>query len=597
MIRRPLRPLARILRARAEGRNPDLIEAEERAARLAARHRTERAKAETRLLLLGVVFILGFTTIAGRMALLSASEPVEPRAGADGEPIHTQRADIVDRNGIVLATNIVTASLYAQPQDLIDPRGAAEKLAAIFPDLDATKLAAQFTDGRKFLWIKRTISPEQRQRVHDIGEPGLLFGPRETRLYPNGAVAAHVLGGASFGREGVDAAEVVGTAGVERVFDARLRDPAEVNEPLKLSIDLRVQTALEDVLQQGMTDLHAKGAVGILMEAKTGQIEALASLPDFDPNNRPALPTKGDPADSPLFNRAAQGRYELGSTFKPLTVAMGLEAGLISPQTVIDTKGPMKWGRFTIRDFHNYGPRLTVEDVLVNSSNIGAAHIGIMVGAARQKAFFDKIGMLQPSPVELSEAAKTAPLLPRQWSDLSTITISYGHGMAVTPLHLAAAYASLVNGGLRVKPSIVAGEAPPTEADRVVSERTSRQIREMLRQVVVRGTAEAADVAGYDVGGKTGTADKPNAYGGYARDKTIATFASFFPVDDPKYVLVVCLDEPTSIINNTAFRTAGLTAAPVLAHAIRRIAPVLGMRPEMPQQAQAPLLYTLAGNQ
>ena len=597
MTRRPLRPLARILRARAEGSDPDRVEAEERAHRLAERHRAERAKAETRLLLLGVVFILGFSTVAGRMALVSASVPVEPRGPGGAEPIHAQRADIVDRNGLVLATNIVTASLYAQPRDLIDPEGAAVKLAAIFPDLDAGRLAAQLTDGRKFLWIKRTISPEQRQRVHDIGEPGLLFGPRETRLYPNGAVAAHVLGGASFGREGVDAAEVVGTAGVERVFDARLRDPAEVDEPLRLSIDLRVQTALEDVLAQGMTDLRAKGAIGILMEAKTGQIAALASLPDFDPNHRPALPTEGDPADSPLFNRAAQGRYELGSTFKPLTVAMGLEAGLVSPQTMIDTKGPMKWGRFTIRDFHDYGPRLTVEDVLVNSSNIGAAHIGLMVGAERQKAFFRRIGMMDPSPVELTEAARTAPLLPKQWSDLSTITISYGHGMAVTPLHLAAAYASLVNGGLRVKPSIVAGEAPPTEADRVVTERTSRQIRAMLRQVVERGTAEKADVAGYDVGGKTGTADKPNAWGGYARDKTIATFASFFPADDPEYVLVVCLDEPTSVINHTAFRTAGLTAAPVLAHAIRRIAPVLGLRPDVPAEAQAPLLYTLAGNQ
>ncbi|MBB5223815.1 cell division protein FtsI (penicillin-binding protein 3) [Amaricoccus macauensis] len=596
MIRRPLRPLARILRARAEGQDPDLVEAEERAARLAERHRAERAKAETRLLLLGVVFILGFSTVAGRMALVSGSLPVEPRAGGVGEPIHTQRADIVDRNGVVLATNIATASLYAQPKDLIDPSGAAIKLAAIFPDLDADTLASQFTDGRKFLWIKRTISPEQRQRVHDIGEPGLLFGPRETRLYPNGAVAAHVLGGASFGREGVDAAEVVGTAGVERVFDARLRDPAVLSDPLRLSIDIRVQTALEDVLAQGMSELRAKGAVGILMEARTGQIAALASLPDFDPNNRPALPTSGDPADSPLFNRAAQGRYELGSTFKPLTVAMGLEAGLISPQTMIDTKGPMKWGRFTIRDFHNYGPRLTVEDVLVNSSNIGSAHIGLMVGAARQKAFFEKIGMMQPSPVELTEAARTAPLLPKQWSDLSTITISYGHGMAVTPLHLAAAYASLVNGGLRVKPSIIAGEAPPTEADRVVSERTSRQIRSMLRQVVVRGTAERADVAGYDVAGKTGTADKPNARGGYARDKTIATFASFFPASDPRYVLVICLDEPTTVINNTSFRTAGLTAAPVLAHAIRRIAPALGMRPAEPARAEVPLLYTLAGN-
>ena len=213
MIRRPLRPLARILKARAEGKDPNLIEAEERAARLAALHRAERAKAETRLLLLGILFILGFSTVAGRMALLSAAVPVEPRSGIPADPIQAQRADIVDRSGVVLATNIVTASLYAQPQEMIDPHAAADALGRIFPDLDRQELYRRFTDGRKFLWIKRTISPEQRQQVHDLGEPGLLFGPRETRLYPNGAVAAHVLGGASFGREGVHAAEVIGTAG------------------------------------------------------------------------------------------------------------------------------------------------------------------------------------------------------------------------------------------------------------------------------------------------------------------------------------------------------------------------------------------------
>ncbi|MCB1370450.1 MAG: penicillin-binding protein 2, partial [Rhodobacteraceae bacterium] len=297
MIRRPLRPLARILSARAQGKDPDLIEAEERAARLAARHRAERQKAETRLLLLGLVFVLGFTTVAGRMAMLSAAVPVEPRAASSSDPIRAQRAEIVDRNGALLATNIVTASLYAQPAMMIDPKRAAAELAGIFPDLDAATLEARFTDGRKFLWVKRSISPEQRQRVHDLGEPGLLFGPREARLYPNGAVAAHVLGGASYGREGVRAAEVVGTAGVERVFDERLRDPERTDQPLRLSIDIEVQAALEEVLAAGMAEMHAKGAMGILMEAGTGQIRALASLPDFDPNLRPPLPSRGDPAD------------------------------------------------------------------------------------------------------------------------------------------------------------------------------------------------------------------------------------------------------------------------------------------------------------
>ena len=596
MIRRPLRPLARILSARAAGGDPNLVEAEERAARLAAMQRTERTRAETRLLLLGVAFVLAFSLVAGRMALLAASTPVEPRAGA-AVPIHAQRAEIVDRNGAVLATNIVTASLYAQPQQMIDPAGTAAALAAIFPDLEADELAARLADGRRFLWIKRSISPEQRQLVHDLGEPGLLFGPREARLYPNGAVAAHVLGGASYGREGVDAAEVIGTAGVEKVFDERLRDPARTGEPLRLSLDLEAQAALEEVLAAGMADLRSKGAAGILMDARTGQIRALASLPDFDPNLRPPLPTKGDPADSPLFNRAAQGRYELGSVFKPFMVAGAIDEGLIGPQTMIDTKGPMKWGRFTIRDFHDYGPRLTVEDVLVKSSNIGAAHVGLAMGAQRQQAFLGKLGLLEASPVELVEAGKTAPLLPQRWSDLTTITISYGHGMAVTPLHLAAAYAALVNGGHRVHPSIVASDAPPDTGDRVISADASAKMRAMLRQVVVRGTAKAADVPGYEVGGKTGTADKPNAWGGYARDKTISTFAAFFPASDPQYVLVIALDEPTAMINNTAFRTAGLTAAPVVGKAVRRLAPVLGMRPELTPDASAPVLYTLAGNE
>ncbi len=281
--------------------------------------------------------------------------------------------------------------------------------------------------------------------------------------------------------------------------------------------------------------------------------------------------------------------------FKPFTVATALEAGLITPHTLVDSKSPMRYGRFTIRDFHDYGAWLTVEDVLVKSSNIGAAHIGMMLGATRQQAFFQRIGLLDASPVELSEATRTAPLLPARWTDLSTVTISYGHGMAVTPLHLAAGYASLVNGGFRVRPSIIESDARPAEADRVVSAHTSQQLREMMRQVVVRGTAQAADVEGYDIGGKTGTADKPNAWGGYSRDQTISTFAAFFPSSAPKYVLVVMLDEPTSVINKTAFRTAGLTAAPVLAHAIRRLMPVMGIPPlETPKDGAQ--LYTLAGN-
>jgi cell division protein FtsI (penicillin-binding protein 3) len=598
MIRRPLRPLARVLSARAAGANPDLIEAQERRARYLARQGQERRKAEARLVLLGAVFILGFSAVAGRMALVAAELPVEPAASLAQEPIAAQRADIVDRTGKVLATNIATAALYAQPEQMVDPAAAAQGLARIFDDLDAERLLAGFESGRKFLWIRRTTSPEQRQLVHDLGEPGLLFGPRETRLYPNGAVAAHVLGGTGFGREGVAAAEIVGTAGIERTFDDRLRDPARTGTPLKLSLDLAVQTALEEVLSQGMTEMNAVGAAGILMDVNTGEIRAIASLPDFDANLRPDLPRAGDPAASPLFNRAAQGRYELGSTFKPLTVALALETGLVSPQTMVETKGPMRWGRFTIRDFHDYGPRLNVTDVLVKSSNIGSARIAIEQGAAAQKAFLERLGFFEPLTLEIPEAAQAKPLLPERWSDLTTMTISYGHGIAITPLHLASAYATLANGGYRVQPTLL--EQPgrrKEDAEQILSARTSREMREMMRQVVARGTAKQVDVEGYQVAAKTGTADKPSATGGYESDKVISTLASFFPASDPQYVLVVSLDEPETTINKTKFRTAGLTAAPVAAKVIERVAPILGMRPRPEETSPNRVLYTLAGNE
>lgn len=598
MIRRPLRPLARVLSARAEGTNPDLIEAQERRARYLARQNVERKKAEARLVLLGAVFILGFSAVAGRMALVAAELPVEPADSHSYAPITAQRADIVDRNGEVLATNIATASLYAQPAQMVDPAAAAEGLAAIFDDLDAERLRAQFESGRKFLWIRRSTSPEQRQAVHDLGEPGLLFGPRETRLYPNGALASHVLGGTGFGREGVEAAEIIGTAGIERTFDDRLRDAETREEPLRLSLDLPVQTAMEEVLQQGMQEMNAVGAAGILMDVNTGEIRAIASLPEFDANLRPDLPTSGDPADSPLFNRAAQGRYELGSTFKPLTVALALETGLVSPQTMIDTKGPMRWGRFTIRDFHDYGPRLSVTDVLVKSSNIGSARIAIEQGAAAQKAFLQQLGFFDPLTLEIPEAAQARPLLPERWSDLTTMTISYGHGIAITPLHLASAYATLANGGYKVRPTLVAQPGHRKEdGERILSERTSREIRQMMRQTVTRGTAKQADVEGYRVAAKTGTADKPSATGGYERDKVISTLASFFPASDPQYVLIVSLDEPETVINKTRFRTAGLTAAPVAAKVIERVAPILGMRPLPKETESNQVLYTLAGNE
>ena len=588
MIRTPLRPLARILSARAKGENPDVIEKENLRLRHEEMRDRARQKAEGRLLLLGLVFLGLFATVGVRMGVLAATQPAEPRTGQIGPLIAAGRADITDRQGRILATNLVTHALYAQPRLMIDPAGAAEKLALIFPDLDAEKLKKDFTGAKKFLWIKKKISPEQMQLVHEIGDPGLLFGPREMRLYPNGALAAHVLGGSAFGREGVASAEVIGTAGVEKTFDGWLRDPANGGAPLQLSLDLTIQATVEEVLDGGMKLMNAKGAAAILMDVKTGEIVSMASLPDFDPNTRPQPLTKGQAGDSPLFNRAVQGVYELGSTFKIFAVAQALDLGLVSPDTVVDTKTPMFWGKYRINDFHNYGAQLPVSEVIVKSSNVGTAHIIGMVGPERQQAFLKSLGLFESTPVELVEAPTGKPLVPKKWSEISMLTISYGHGLSASPLHLAAAYAAMVNGGTRVQPTILKG-AKPQAGERVISEATSAQIRDMLRQVVVRGTASFGDVPGYAVGGKTGTADKAKPTGGYYDDKVIATFASVFPSYDPKYVLIVTLDEPVEASGTEPRRTAGWTSVPVAAEMIRRVAPLLGLRPEVEPGAGAAL--------
>jgi len=587
MIRTPLRPLARILDARRKGENPDAIERENIRLRHEEMRDRARRRAEGRLLVLAGLFLAGFTVIGGQMAVLAQSDPSEPRAGAGATRILAQRADIVDRRGRVLATNFDTHSLYAQPQQMIDPEGAAAKLAEIFPDLDAARLARDFTGKRKFMWIRRTLSPEQKQAVHDIGEPGLLFGPREMRLYPNGRLAAHVLGGAGFGDEGVSAAEVIGVAGIEKALDARLRDPARAHAPLVLSLDLSVQAAMEKVLVGGMSIMNAKGAAGILMDAHSGEVVAISSLPDFDPNNRPAPPAEGAPDDSPLFNRAVQGVYELGSTAKTFTIAQALERGQVAPDTVINTESPMKWGRFTIRDFRDYGRELSVIKVLVKSSNVGTARIAVETGAERQQAFLKELGLLDPVPLEITEAGGSQPLLPPKWSELSTMTISYGHGLAISPLHLAAAYATVVGGGRRVTPTLL-HDADRAPGPRVISEDTSATMRDLLRRVVTEGTASLAEVPGYAVAGKTGTADKPKSQGGgYHDDRVIATFAGMFPAHDPRYVIVVTLDEPVETSGSEPRRTAGWTAVPVAAEIIRRTAPLLGLRPEIEQAGAA----------
>ena len=582
-IRTPLRPLARILQARSTGENPDAIERENLRLRRETMRDATRLRAEGRLLVLGLCFVSAFAVVGMRMGQVAASNPEEPRAVTTGTAILAQRADILDRNGRILATNRTTHSLYAQPHEMVDPVHAAKELAKIFPDLDEARLIKDFTGTRKFVWIQKQLAPEQQQAVHDIGEPGLLFGPRESRLYPNGKLAAHILGGTKFGREGVMSAEIVGQSGIERYSDEYLRDPANGDKPLQLSIDLSVQSTMREVLFGGMHLLGAKGAAAILMDVHTGELISMVSLPDFDPNSRPTFAGQ-NAGDNPRFSRAVQGVYELGSTFKIFAAAQGMELGLFKPDSMVAATPPFRWGKHRIGEFegHNYGPYVSLTDMIVKSSNVATAHVAQQIGVDRQKSFLKSLGFFDPTPVELIEAKGAKPLLPPHWSELSTITIGFGHGLSASPLHLATAYSSLLNGGTRVTPTLLKHEGPIKLGPRIVSPEVSAASRQMLRAVVGEGTASFGDVRGYQVAGKTGTADKPREDGkGYYKDKTITTFASVFPADEPKYVLVVTLDEAVETTGPKPRRTAGWTAVPVAAEVIRRVAPILGIRPDI----------------
>lgn len=579
MIRTPLRPLARILEARRKGENPDAIERENTRIRHEQMRDRDRLRAEGRLFVMGVFFFCAFSVVGARMGMLATSDPVEPRAHAPGAIISASRADIVDRNGNLLATNFDTHALYAHPRDMVDPIAAAEKLVEVFPDLDLSRLKKDFTGKRKFLWIKKKISPEQMQAVHDIGDPGLLFAPRDMRLYPNGTLAAHVMGGASFGEEAVNAAELIGVAGAEKYFDDYLRDPANAGKPLQLSLDLTVQAASEQVLYGGMKLMNAKGATSVLMDVRTGEVISVVSLPSFDPNDRPRPATEGDASDSPLFNRSVQGVYELGSVFKIFAAAQAIDLGLVNANTVIDTKPPMRVGGYPIGEFKkkNYGA-LSVTDIIVKSSNRGTGRMALGIGVKRQKEFLKSMGFFEATPFEIVEASGGKPLLPKRWTDLSTVTISYGHGLSTSPMHLAAGYAAIANGGFKVAPTLLKKDGPQL-GPRVMSDRAADDARRILRKVVTEGTASFARVPGYHIGGKTGTADKPKPRGGYYKTKVIATFASIFPAHDPKYVLIVSLDEPVETSGDKPRRTAGWTAVPVAAEMVRRVAPLLGLRP------------------
>ena len=580
MIRVPLRPLAHILAVRSSGGNPDDIEKQNVNQRYIAYTDLTQKRAERRLFFVGIMFLISFVLVCARMTVLASSEVSSVLTEVSPSNLISQRSNILDRNGNILATNLPTFALYARPQVMIRPQLAVKKLIKIFPDLNAKKMLIDFTGQKTFLWVKDKLSPEQRQAVHEIGEPGLMYGPREMRLYPNGRFASHVLGGTRFNNQSATNADMVGNAGVEATFDNYLSDRADEGKALQLSLDLSVQAAVENILGGSMNIMRAKGATSIVLDVITGEIITMVSLPDFDPNNR-QIEFAGDNANNnPLFNRAVQGVYELGSTYKVFTVAKALDLGLVDPETEIDVFRKTNILGTEVRDDHYKVPKLSVTDILTESSNVGTATLAAKIGKNNQISMLKDLGLFHPTEVELIEAKGITPLKPKKWIDSSTVTISYGYGLSMSPLHLAVAYATLINGGFKVTPTILKQDNKDL-GRRVISAETSNQLRKILRSVVQRGTATLGNVEGYEVGGKTGTANKQKVGArGYDNDRVVSTFVSFFPVKSPRYVLLVSFDEPSYRGGKDKNeRSAGWTAVPVAAEIIKRIAPLLNLRP------------------
>lgn len=522
----------------------------------------------SRLVVVAVLFACGFGLLGVRTVELGLFSPVaEPRARPDGvETYAAARADIVDRNGVLLATSLATASLYAEPRRILDPQEAAARLVQVLPELSRAELVDSFRSGRAFVYLKRKLTPRQVWMVNALGIPGLGFEREEERLYPQGRLAAHVVGFTDIDGHGL--------AGIEHGFDERLASGGKASGPLRLSLDVRVQHALSDELARAVEAHRALGGGGLVLDVATGELLAMASLPDFDPHHRPA-------ATAPeLFNRMTAGVYELGSVFKTFTVAMALESGTVRLADGYDATDPIRVGRFLIRDDHPQKRFLTVPEIFVHSSNIGAAKMALDVGAATQRSFLGSLGLLRPAAIELPGAGR--PLVPERWGDVHVMTIAYGHGLSVSPLQLSTAIAAMSNGGVLHPATLIADEKSGRDpGTRVISEATSAQMRQLMRLVVKSGTAAQADVPGYRIGGKTGTAEKAMR-GGYARTALVSSFVGVFPIEAPRYLVFVMLDEPKASAETRNFRGAGWNAAPTAGRVVLRIAPLLGVesRPE-----------------
>lgn len=521
-----------------------------------------------RLACVALVFFCSFAAISVKLVNISLSGLFDGSVNALAEyrarkPLNP-RAEIVDRNGVILATTLSTASLYADPRIIRQPKELAKQLKGILPDINERTIAKRLSSGRSFVWVKRHLTPKQQKQVNDMGIPGLNFEPEFKRIYPQGSLFAHVLGYVDVDSKGM--------AGIERGFEEVLRDEDGRGEPLQLSVDMRVQAILRDELQASIEEFKAIGGAAMVMDIHSGEVIAMTSQPEFDPHE------PGKASADARFNRATMGVYEMGSTFKAFATANALEAGTANMRSSYDATKPIRVARYTINDSHPENRWLTVPEIFAYSSNIGTVKMILDVGSKRQQAFMKQLGMLDPVKMEIPETA--SPLVPNPWREINMMTISFGHGIAVTPVHLIRGIASITGKGELLPVTFIKdGNKGKASGEKIISEENVINMRKLLRLVVEHGTGSKSDAEGYRVGGKTGTAEKLGGGGGYKADSKIASFVGVFPIDAPRYAILVMVDEPKGTKKTYGFATGGWVSAPVVGKVVGRVGPLLGIRP------------------
>lgn len=527
-----------------------------------------------RMMVIAGLFTFAFLSISVRlidlMVLNGALETGPSFTTEDNVRSPFYRADIVDRQGRTIATTLPTVNLYADATEVIETAAAAAALMTVLPGLNRQDLERRLESEQRFIYLQRHLTPGEQLTVNSLGIPGLYFEDTQRRIYPYGPLFAHVLGSTDPDNNG--------NAGLELSFNRTL---SKRDQSLVLSLDTGVQSVVRDSLRAAMTRFKALGAAGVVMDVHTAEVLALVSLPDYDPKNT------GRTSKNAQFNRATLGLYEMGSTFKLFTAAMALDMGVIALDSVYDARTPLTVARYTINDYHAEKRWLTVPEILIHSSNIGAAKIALDAGTPAQQSFLQQLGLLSPLDLELPEIG--SPIYPMVWREINTVTISYGHGIAVTPVHVASAVGAMVNGGILVRPSLIKRDTVhQDDSTRVISSATSKQMRLLMRLVVTEGSGKQAEVPGYVVGGKTGSAELAKA-GGYSQNQIRTSFVAAFPMHQPRYVVLVLLDEPQGLKETYNFSTAGWNAVPAVGRIIAEIAPMLGVYPTTDQPMDSEL--------